>query len=474
MTSRREVLKHSGYLLIARLFARLASVPFLIYVAATLGPSLFGVISFVLASVEMVSSLGDLGLSRYGARTIVRMKEGRARLAGVILSLQVVTSLVLSALALVLILALQPGSPKMEVALLGLGGIVFSAFIFTTETIFTGFKKFGASAIFAVIGRSVYVILGFTALALGYSVVAIMLAYMLGMVVESLIRMVYTVTRVTPFSLHFGSADVRTVIKGTMPFAVTAIATLVFYRADMIIMGIIKGDTEVGIYSAAYSFFSFFVWFPIVLSRALLPSITAKFSEDPRDAEQSSWFWYRAVLIVGIPIAFTVNMLAGPIFDTFMPAAYEESIITLQILMWAIPTMMMVSMGFIALTVTDREDKGARTTVVTAILVVALDIILIRVFGPPGAAAAMVAVNVLWVVQMQWLLRRYVFAPHHGLLLTFALPATGAAALVLVTLTTLSLGVTVTLPAGLAVYGAVILAGRQIERHLVSLPARAP
>lgn len=51
-SERRQILRHSGYLLAARLLSRIASVPFLIYAAATLGPDLFGIFTFVLAGVE--------------------------------------------------------------------------------------------------------------------------------------------------------------------------------------------------------------------------------------------------------------------------------------------------------------------------------------------------------------------------------------------------------------------------------------
>lgn len=465
MTSRLEVLKHSGYLLFARLFARLSSVPFLIYVAATLGPSLFGLFSFVLATVEMISSLGDLGLSRYGARAMVRMKGGRDRLAGIILTFQIGTSAVLSVLALVLVLVFPLEQPKEDVALLGIAGIFFSAFIFTTETLFTGAKRFGASAVLAVIGRSVYLIAGFAVLAVGYSVVALMAAYAVSLAVESLLRLTYTMTSVTSFSFRFSAQEFGKVVRGTLPFAVTGIATLFFYRADMVIMGVIRGDTDVGIYSAAYSFFSFFVWLPIVLSRALLPGVTARYSEDPPAAEQVCWFWYRVAGIVGIPIAFVVTMMARFAIETLMPA-FGQSILTLQILIWAIPPLMMVSIGFIALTATDRENAGARTTVITAILIVVLDIILIRFFGPLGAAVAMVAATTLWIAQMHLLLKKEVFAPHHGVLLTFALPVSGGAVMALVALVTVSSGTIIALPAGLAAYGAVVAAGQWFERRL--------
>ena len=242
--------------MLAKLFVRLVSVPFLIYVAASLGPSLFGVFTFVMATVEMISSLSDFGLSRYGTRLMVREEKDQAHFAGIMLTLQLCTSVVLASLGLVVVLIADPSSPKLQVLLLGLLAVVISAFIYTSEIIFTATKQFAASAIFSVAGRLIYLAAGFAALGMGWSVVAVMWAFVASMVLESLLRMAYAALKVTPFSFSFHWQDVRKIAIGTLPFAATAISALVYFRADTIILEVIKGDTEVGIYGAAYSFFS--------------------------------------------------------------------------------------------------------------------------------------------------------------------------------------------------------------------------
>jgi len=464
MSERFEVLKHSGYLLLARLFARLSSVPFLLYAAASLGPSLFGVFSFTLVTVEMLSALGDFGLSRYGIRAIVREEQQQARLAGIILTLQLLASVVLTALALVGLALLSPESTKRDVLLLGLVAAFLSSFVFATDTVFTAFKRFGASAVMTVIGRAVYLAAGFTAVGLGYSVVAVMMAFLLGMAVESLLRMIYTAARVTPFSFGFSAGELWAVAQGTLPFTVTAIATLVYFRADMLILEVIKGDASVGIYSAAYSFFSFFVWVPIILTRTLLPGLTRRFADEPQEAERVSWFWYRTVGIGGVPVAFAVTMLAGSVINLLMPAAYSDSVITLQILIWSIPTLMMVSVGFNALVVTNNEKPAARTTVATAVIIVALDFALIPFLDVKGAAIAMVVSTALWLVQVHWLLARNVLAAGHGLAGAFARPVVGGALMAGAALLAAPLGLWVALGAGLVVYAGVIGVWRFADR----------
>lgn len=465
MTSRIEVLKHSGYLLLARLFARLASVPFMLYAAATLKPRLFGVFTFVVVTVEMLSSLGDVGLTRYGARTMVRDEIDRARLAGILLTIQTITSIVLMAGAYTTVFIISPESPKKEVIMVGLVALFFSSFIYTTDTIFTAAKKFGATAVLQVLGKVVYLAIGFTVLLLGYSVIAVMIALVASMGIESVMRVGYARLKVTRFSGDFSTAEFRQVLKGTLPFAITGIATLLYYRADTIILELLKGDAEVGIYGAAYSFFSFFIWIPIILSRTLLPGLTARHQEDPTDGNRNSWFWYRAVAVAGIVMAYCVTVLAGPGIRLMMPVDYNESIITLQILIWSLPFLMMVSAGFIALTINNLEIVGARTTVTSAVMIIALDFALIPRFGVKGAAGAMVLATGLWYVQMQWILSRRVFTREHGVKRTLFFPLSGAALMAAAGLVLAPLGAIVTLPAGLIVFGGVIYSGWYLENR---------
>lgn len=449
----------------ARLFTRLASVPFLIYVASDLGPSLFGIFSFVLATVEMVSSLSDFGLSRFGARALAREKGSWNRLAGIILSLELLFSLLLTVLGFALIMLLRTESPKLDVLLLGLVAVFLSSFVYVTETAFTAAKKFGASAVLTIIGKVIYLAGGFLALQLGFSVVAVMFAFIVGMGLECVLRMIYTLRNVTSFSFRFSRGEALNVARGTVPFAVTSLSSLVYFRADTLILEFIKGDLQVGVYSAAYSFFAFFVWAPIVLTRSLLPSLVEKFSEHPREAEQMSWYWYRLSAIASIPVAFAMTMMARSIISTLLPTMYEDSIQVLQILIWTFPLLMMVSVGFNSLTVYEKEKTGAVSSVMAAVLVVVLDLALIPFFGPIGAAIAMVATTAVWLVQTHWLMKKHLLAPVHGLRRTFGIPVAGSAAMVVAALVTGAGGPYIVLVSGLTAYGIVVFLGRWFERR---------
>lgn len=458
MKGKLQILKHSSYLMAARLFSRLASLPFLLYAAATLGPSLFGIIAFVLAAVEMLAAAGDMGLTRYGTRAMVREESRRGKIAGMMLFLQLIASLLLVSLSLAAVLIISPAPPKREALLIGLAAVMLTPFVVTTESMFNATRRFGATAIISVAGRLIYIAAGFAALKMGYSVVAVLAAYFLGIACETVLRVVYALARVDAISFGFSGRELREFLKGTVPFAVIVVVTMVYFRADTLILEAFRGDAEVGIYNAAYSFFSFFVWVPIVVSRSLFPGLVSSFSSDPGRAEESNWFWYRALGVAGVPIAFAMTMLAGPTFDLLIPAAYSESVITLEILMWSLPPLMMVSVGISTLVVAGREHVVAIVSIITAVIIVLLDFILIPPFGVRGASWAMVVATGLWLAQTHLLLRRYVLAQGRSLAGAFGAPLAGGAAMAAAALAALSLGLYAALVAGLLAFGVTLAA----------------
>jgi len=473
LSSSKEVLKHSTYLLAARLFVRLASLPFMLYMAARLRPELFGTFTFVLVTVEILSSLGDVGLTRYGARAIIRADMGKDRLAGIFFSIQVITSVVLMALAYSVLFIAAPDGTKKQLFMIAFLALFFSSFIYTTETLFTAEKRFGASSVFQVLGKAVYLALGLAALASGYSVLAVMAAYITGMAVESVLRMAYMWRRVTQFSGGYTVAEFRDVALGTLPFAVSGVAVLLYYRADTIILGLIKSDFEVGIYSAAYSVFTFFFWIPVIVSRTLMPGLIERYKQNPRESLRSSVNWFSHMTLLGVAIAFSVTVMARTFIDMLLPEGqYEESILVLQILIWSIPVLMMVSVTLNTLIMAGQERVGASITVITTVAIIVLDLALIPAYGVNGAAVAMAAATALWAGQLVWFARRSAWMELGSLTSLLAAPLTAAVAVTAVGLTLYRVNAFLALAAGLAACGLVAMADyRSREPALPERPA---
>ena len=445
----KKVLTNSGYLLGFRILSRLLSVIFLIYAASHLRPALFGAFSFVLITVELLGSISDLGITRYGSRELIRKTGDRPILAGQILVLQIVTSLPMALAGLAVVLFFNPGYPKTQLLLIGMASFFLYSVINTTEAIFTSAERFFYSAGLAFTGRLIYTIMGISALVFGYSVIVVMWAFFVAIIVEVALRMIVVTRKITSFSFHFNSVAVWRLLVLSMPFAIAGIANIVALRINVMILEFFKGDAAVGVYNIAFTLFTPFVWVPYILSLATFPGLTEAYMKDHNLARREFWQWYRIMSLVGIPAALGITLLASPALSHF-PAGYRGSSTVLIVLAWQAPFMLFTSVGYNILQISDHERSLALSLTIGAVATAIFSFILIPFFGELGAAfAALLAVA---VKQFHIQYEIYHRALRKRAMRLFVSPAIGGAVMVVLALLISRMNVWIAVVVGFVAY----------------------
>ncbi|MCL4472652.1 MAG: flippase [Actinobacteria bacterium] len=427
----KTVVRNTSYVFGSRLFSRLLYTVFVIYAASRLGPDAFGAFSFVLAIVELLSSIGDMGLTRYGARELIRYPGRKAELGGVILSLEVLTSVAFVAIGVIGVLLLVPASEKQDLLLLGMIPIFLSGFINTAESAFISSQNFFYSSLFNLLDRIVFVALGIAALLAGASVIVVMWCYVAGVVVEAVLRMGFVLKKITSFSFKFPRQQLKEMLIASLPFAIGAAASMIFLRVNIIALGLLEEYSAVGIFNVAYTLFVPFIWVPVTLARTTLPGFTEIYVRDPDAARMNSWQWYRLMAMLGIPGAMAISLMAGPALSHFS-SAYAGSSTVLIILIWSLPMMLTTSVDFNVLQVVDKERLAARALVLVAVATAVLNFILIPPFGINGAAFATVGGTAVrqWLFYMA--VRKHFLKKHTAVL--FVRPIIGGLAMAAVAL----------------------------------------
>lgn len=453
MTRFKTIVRYSSYLLGSRILSRLLFTIFFIYAASRLGPELFGALSFALVLAELLSSIGDLGISRYAARELVRHWERKEILAGEVLSIQGITSIVLSLGGVLVIAVYNPAYPKLQMLLLAMVVVLLSAIINTAESIFVATQNFFYSALFTFVGRLLYVIMGFVAIYIGASAVVVMLAFLFGVTIEAFLKLIIVLRRITSFSFAFSISQLGLMLSAVKPFALTAAANIIYLRANIIVLEMLEGDVAVGVFNIAFTLFIPFVWLPMILQRTVFPGLTKIYADDPDMARIHSWQWFRLMAIVGIPIAVTVSFLAGTVLSYF-PEGYEESIPVLIILMSSIPLALYSSVGFNILQVVDREKSYAGAATAAAVASVVFNFVFIALFGVIGAALAFLAAAIVLSVYIYILVHKFFL--RRSVLRLYIKPVFAGAAMLAVTLILWQAGQWFATGAGLAAYVAAI------------------
>lgn len=456
----KTVLKNSSYLMGFRILSRIMSLVFLVYAATKLGPAVFGVLSFVLVTVEMLNSIGDLGIARFGARELVRGWGKKELLAGQILVLQVLTSLPFLAIGVMLVLVLHPAYPKFQLLLLGLAAFFLYSVIGTTESVFTARQQFIFSASFTFLGRLIYIATGIVVLATGRSVILILAGYLAATIIEASARLAVVVGKFTSFSFRFRPSALWPMILVIIPFAIVGVASTLSYRINLMILEFIKGDVATGVYNIAFSLYTPFVWLTLILSTTIFPGFTEIYMRDRHLARLNAWQWYRFMALAGIPLALLITMVAKPILSHF-PAGYEDSAVILMVMAWSMPPVFISTVDINILQASDHQRQAANGPVLGAVATVLLSFLMIPFFGGTGAALAALASVAFQEVYFHWQVRRHVMERvMYPLLLR---PLLGGVVMGAVTLLLLPVSVWLAAPVASLAYVATVFATRAVS-----------
>ncbi|MHB0866598.1 MAG: oligosaccharide flippase family protein [Thermoleophilia bacterium] len=469
MAGIKKALRNSTYIISSKLFSRLVYTAFVIYAAARLGPAVFGALSFALVMVELGASVGDMGLTRYGSRELVRDWDQRAMLSGIILALELLTSLVFSLAGAAIVMLAVTDATQRDLLLLGMGAVMLSGLVNTAESLFIATENFFYASLFNVTGRVAFVGTGFLVLLREDPVAYVMLCYIGGVALESVMRMYYVRRKFTRFAFGFTRSQLFSMLRKSLPFALAAAASIAFLQSGIIILKLLSDDASVGVFNVANTLFMPFLWIAVTLGRTTFPSLVALHKADPDVARGSTRDWYRLMSIGGIPVAALVTVLATPLLSHF-PQGYEESAAVLQILIWSLPLMLISTIDFNVLQVVNQEAALSRALVVTTLMTIPLGFVLISLYGVKGAALAVLGGSMIRFLQFHiQVCRTFLKVNILKLLLK---PAIAGLALIACSMALRNINIWAAAIVGMAAYGAVILVTGAVRMNELKALAR--
>lgn len=170
---------------------------------------------------------------------------------------------------------------------------------------------------------------------------------------------------------------------------VMILAQSLFNNVDVTMLGIIKGDREVGIYSTAHKMMNLINQVVASLCWVLMPRMSLYFEEQNYDEINKL---LRKVLsfylTIGFPCAIGTIMISKDIINLFAGQAYSDASIVLQILMVAFSFMLIGGnfLGNVVLLPSRRETVFMVSCIISTVVNISLNCIIIPYLGAVGAA----------------------------------------------------------------------------------------
>jgi len=464
-----RALRNSVIVLTSKVVGRLIALVTVLYMIHALAASQYGAFTVLVNLTSIVSVVLDLGFNVLFVREGARHHNEIQRYLRNVASLRLVMSVV-SFVLLAIVLAV---GHLEDLLLPGFLLMVFASYSTLLRNGLYAVQQLGFEAIGVILESLVLLILVVYGAQNHLAVVYYVWAY----AVQYAFSCVYFTTvlaakRIALIGWRFELPFLREWFWKGLPFALTFVLTILYFRIDQPLIAAFRGLTESGWYGAAYKPIESLLFVPITFLSIVFPVLAVYHRERRDDMLYALGRFYKALLLIGWPTSVGIFVLAYPIDHVLR--LYDESAIALKILAVALG-FAFVNNAFIgALNASDRQSSFTWAAAWSLVANVVLNLTLIPLFGYVGSSVATVLTEMVlgiagWILTARHIGRVPVLALSWRVLLAGAIM--GVAVYPLSNVSGFELAIPVA--AGVIVYVAAVLILRALTSDEIAWARRA-
>ncbi len=198
------------------------------------------------------------------------------------------------------------------------------------------------------------------------------------------------------------AAEVAALLRGLVPFAVTFVATTIYYRADVLILAGLRAPTEVGIYGAAGRFLDVSQALALAGAGALLPH----FARNRASRDSGTLRLLGLFALLGILASTALFVFRDILVTGLYGEAYTAAIPLVALLAPVVAARGINMFALSACAGADLMRPAGALFGLAAIVSVALNVPAIRAYGATGAAMVSLVTEILLALALTALLWR--------------------------------------------------------------------
>ena len=396
-----RVVKNSLWLFAAEALAKLLALLTQVIAARYLGEGGFGVFSFAFSLTGALLVFIDTGFSLYLTREVSRQPERAHDYLKSVFYLKAGLSLATAALLGAGLWASGLSSEAVLVTLfIGLA-LMVHGYTDMYLAVFRAFEQMALVSVLTVVARVLFFVLGLAALLNGADVVLFSAAFCVTALISLFIaRWQLRVCYQFKFAAFSGQL-VREILRQAAPLCGAVLFSYIYFRVDAILIFFLAGKAETGRFAAAFKLIEALSLLMASVRLALFPVLSRTFQDAPASGarlwEESS----RYLLLVTVPLACGMAMLATPIVQLFYGAPYTGAGIVLAIMALGFPLLCLNDLATYLLLSGNKTGKVLKAAGTAALLNPIANLYCIPRWGVTGAAAVAAGTQlVLFAVYM--------------------------------------------------------------------------
>lgn len=305
------------------------------FITRYLGTEGFGNYATVLAFFGLFAALADFGLSPLLTREISRKDAPEQTIVGNVVTLRIASSSFILGIALISVPFL-PYDQELRIGII----IAAIAFVFASSSgILNGiFQK--RLAMFEVatvefLGKCLQ--LGIIVAAVSFDwgfgvIVSALLAYM----VFNAVALFFLSQRLLSFHFSFDISFWKNFLRESLPVGMISIVSFAYFKMDTILLSVLQGSADVGIYNAAYKIIENLTFFPAMIAGLVLPLFSRYIFHEPEKFRLVADKTFKVFVVFAAPIAIGGFFLAEPLVLLIGGPDFLAAALPLRILIFSL------------------------------------------------------------------------------------------------------------------------------------------
>jgi O-antigen/teichoic acid export membrane protein len=400
-----RALRNTIVVLTAKVIARLIALVTVLYMIRKLGQEGYGTFALLVNLTAIVSVVLDLGFNVLFVREGARRHDEIQRYLRNVMSARLFMSIISLLLLAVVVFAFGQG-------VLLVPGFVLMVLTSYSSLLRNGLyavQQLGYEAIAVVLESAVLLLLilygGATNQGVVYYIWAYAAQYAFSCVYFSI---VLAAKRIAVIGWQLEVPLMREWFWKGLPFALTFVLTILYFRIDQPLIVAFKGLGQAGLYAAAYKPIESLLFVPITFLSIVFPVLSVYHRERRSDLLDAVNRFYKGLLLMGWPMSVGIFVLAHPLTPLLLGHGFLASEPAMRILALALG-IAFVNNAFIgALNASDRQSSFTWAAGWSVLANLVFNLVLIPLYGYQGASWATVMTELVLAIVGWILTARYV------------------------------------------------------------------
>jgi O-antigen/teichoic acid export membrane protein len=366
-----------------------------------LGLEVYGQLATVSIFLSVFMVLTDAGFINVTVRELSKNPDRSRQILGNVLALRSGAGLVIALLSAGLGSLLYRSGNQANVRL-GIAVLSGTLLLSAVQTTFTTVIQARIENYLLVVGElanKLVVLAGVLwAMRSGGGFYGVVLAYLVGAVAWFVSDVWLALRRERP-TLVVDPMYLRGLVVATIPYSAAVIINTLYFRADGFLLSVMRDSTQVGLYSVGYKVVELTMSFPIFFAMAMLPVLSAATSRERLAAVVRKGV--RVLGLFGTGVTLGVIALAPEVAVLLGGAPFRAAAIPLAILMGGNFFIYQSMVYMQSLLASENQAAILRVNATLLVVNVAINLVLIPLYGSAGAAAAVLVSELLSLVMLR-------------------------------------------------------------------------